>query len=153
MKITESQLRAVIKQELKKVLRENVQDVQALVASFDELKYIGGSNKNKIIKFNKGVEVGPLSVSELKQLLEYVDQKNPQGTTYNDTLGYSGWSDSADMDILLSGFGGDMDVEDIAGILSTQLNKKVSQYTGTSQAEKRPSYKPSGYPLPNPTWK
>lgn len=108
MKLTESQLRAIVKQELKKVLFENVQNVQALIASFDELRYVYSSyDKSKILKFNKGQKVGELTESEIEAIAEHI--------------GY----DTLD----------DYDIVAKAEIIGEALKKKVSEYKHSEEED------------------
>ena len=101
MKLTESQLRRIIKQELKKVLFENVENVQALIASFDELQYVYDQyDTSKILKFNKGQNVGELTESEIEAIADHIG--------YDTLDGY--------------------DIVAKAEIIGEALKKKVSQY-------------------------
>ncbi len=79
MKLTESQLRVIVKQELKKVLFENVQnvddvDVEALIDSFDELKYADDEYGENIYKFKNGQKIGELTQPEIDAIDEHMDE-------------------------------------------------------------------------------
>lgn len=76
MKLSESKLRSIIKEELQRVLNENVGqvDVQKLSNSFDELKYVYDDyDTEKIYKFNKGKNIGELTQSEIDAIDEAFD--------------------------------------------------------------------------------
>ena len=131
MKLTESRLRLIVKEELQKVLNENIQD---LLKTFDEVRYTyGASPRDRIIKYKGGKEVGDLTVTELKQIFEYIDQKKSSPTTLNDLYRYTDWDEQTTMDEALGSF----DEQATADTISRALFNKPTKLYKKEEIEQR----------------